>query len=147
MWVEVRCAPFGANLSTSYLCCFLLASAQQGGNGNGCGNRGNLGTVCWGSQNCQGATAWNEAASGQGITGWNYQVREKLCGFFLCFLSLEVFGLLYVSSFGIYSNKRHAMEYYVTFGKNELDLYQLSRPAKQEGFYYPQKSFHMIQLL
>lgn len=66
---------------------------------------------------------------------------------FSLFLSLEVFGLLYVSSFGIYSNEQHAMEYYVTFGKNELDLYQLSRPAEQEGFYYPQKSFHMIQLL
>lgn len=61
-------------------------------------------------------------------------MREKLCGVFPLFLSLKVFRLLYVSSLAMYSNEQHPMEYYVAFGKNELDLYQLSRPAEQEGF-------------
>lgn len=37
------------------------------------------------------------------------------------------------------------MQYYITFGKKELDLYHLSQPAEQGGFHYVQKSFHMIQ--
>lgn len=53
---------------------------------------------------------------------------------FSLFLSLEVFGLLYVSSFGIYSNEQHAIKYYVTFGKNELDLYQQAGQLSRRDF-------------